>query len=239
MSNRKKPTKSQEKRACSLIDISHPTNCPFKTCVALSRPRLLFCFSLHVPANLRSSLPSCQSNISALCEAAFAARIMATVVPPPSKKAKLEARRVANAAATASSSSAPAPNVVVQFTSSKDGSAIGPPVRLPADTDRAGLELLANKLAKATNEDDEEDDEPTPYSFHVSIPAQASEKGKEKEGTRVPVLKDLQDILKKNESSLSVEDVLTVVCEPEAIFKVRQVTRCSSTLSGKCSEYHA
>lgn len=133
-------------------------------------------------------------------------------------------------------------NIVVQFTSSKDGSAIGPPIRLPADTDRAGLELLANKLAKAQKADDEgdEDDEPTPYSFHVAIPA-SSPKGKEKEGgetTRVPVLKDLQDVLQKNESTLSVEDVLTVVCEPEAIFKVRQVTRCSSTLSGKQASCH-
>ena len=160
---------------------------------------------------------------------------MATVIPPPSKKAKLEAKRTANAGA--SIPTGPAVNLVVQFTSSKDGSAIGRPIRLPADTDRAGLELLANKLAKAQNqdEDDEQDDEPTPYSFHVSIP---SAKGKEKEGgeaTRVPVLKDLQDVLKKNESSLSVEDVLTVVCEPEAIFKVRQVTRCSSTLAGELS----
>jgi ribosome assembly protein 4 len=161
---------------------------------------------------------------------------MATVVPPPSKKAKLEARRSANAGATIPSG--PAVNLVVQFTSSKDGTPIGPPIRLPADTDRAGLELLANKLAKAQNQDDddeEQDDEPTPYSFHVSIPA-PSVKGKEKapqEFTRVPVLKDLQEVLKKNESSISVEDVLTVVCEPEAIFKVRQVTRCSSTLAGE------
>lgn len=168
---------------------------------------------------------------------------MATVIPPPSKKARLALKRSANLGAVENTS--PAINVVVQFTSSKDGSPIGPPIRLPANTDRQGLELLANQLAKAQraqdrdpndgsdNEDD--DDEPTPYSFHVALPATSS-KGKEREddmAERVPVLKDLQDVIKKHEQSISVEDVLNVVCEPEAVFKVRQITRCSSTLSGE------
>lgn len=50
---------------------------------------------------------------------------------------------------------------------------------------------------------------------------------------KVLVEKDLQDVISKNASYLSIEDILTVVCEPEAVFKVRQITRCSSTLSGK------
>ncbi len=31
----------------------------------------------------------------------------------------------------------------------------------------------------------------------------------------------------------STEDVLTIVYQPQAIFRVRAVTRCTSTLSGK------
>lgn len=168
---------------------------------------------------------------------------MATLIPPPSKKQKR-----LDAAATAAvnygrpeGQAAPAPSIIVQFTSSKDGSPVGPPIRLPADTDRRGLELLTNQLAKAqkaadrSREDDEDDDEnmpddeTTPYSFSVAVPGSTPEGEKQ----RVPVLKDIQQILKSNEKTISIEDVLEVVCEPEAVFKVRQINRCSTTLSGK------
>lgn len=162
---------------------------------------------------------------------------MATLIPPPSKKQKREERlAIAKLNAGISEPSPAAPAIVVQFTSSMDGAPIGPPVRLPADTDKAGLELLANQLRKAQkqasgndDEENEDDDEPTPFSFHVALPA----RGEEKEGDRVQVVKDLHQVIKSNESRISIEDILTVVCEPEAVFKVRQITRCSSTLSGE------
>lgn len=163
---------------------------------------------------------------------------MATLVPPPSKKARREEReKVAQASTSASGSNGPlAPNLVVSFSNAKDDSSLGPAVRLPADTDKAGLELLANQLAKAQkklqkhldgeDDEDEDDDEPVPFSFHVLLP------GSEQ---RIPVLKDLWEVLKQNSQSLSTEDTIRVVCEPEAVFKVRLVTRCSSTLSGRWS----
>jgi ribosome assembly protein 4 len=179
---------------------------------------------------------------------------MATIVPPPSKKVKREL--AANANIPVESRERPnAPNIVVQFTSSKDGSSLGPPIRLPADTDRAGLELLANQLRKAQRQlerakrdrrelkegedeeqdGDDDDDEPTPYSFRVSLPKakNAPDQTGPQDQDSILVTKDLHDVIQKNESSLSIEDVLNVVCEPEAIFKVRQITRCSSTLSGE------
>ena len=159
---------------------------------------------------------------------------MTTIIPPPSKKQRREAVKLANAPVEAVPSKS-APNVVIQLRSSKDDSLIGPPIRLPADTDRAGLELLANQLQKAQkqadrrdDDEEEDDDEATPYAFHVSLPT--SDNGTT---NKILVSKDLQDVIQKNESSLSIEDILTVICEPEAIFKVRQVTRCSSTLSGE------
>lgn len=162
---------------------------------------------------------------------------MATLVPPPSKKARREEReRVAQASTSASGSNGPsAPNLVVSFSNAQDESSLGPAVRLPADTDKAGLELLANQLSKAQkklqrhldgedDDDNEDDDEPVPFSFHVLLPGSDQ---------RIPVHKDLWEVLKQNSQSLSTEDTIRVVCEPEAVFKVRLVTRCSSTLSGK------
>ena len=175
---------------------------------------------------------------------------MATIVPPPSKKQKRETARAVLAASTSltAANRPQAPAIVVQFSSSKDGSALGPAVRLPSDTDRAGLGALTNQLKKTQkqlqrasrrrgdsdgSDDEDDDDEPTPYSFYVSIPGQEE---------NALVTTDLQDVLKRYEKLISAEDVLTVVCEPEAIFKVRPVARCSSTLNGRqiCrSPWHA
>lgn len=162
---------------------------------------------------------------------------MATIVPPPSKKARREEReKLAQASTSANKDNAlPAPSIVVAFSTAEGDAALGPTVRLPADTERAGLELLANQLAKAQkklarqangedDDDEEDDDETTPYSFQVIVPGTDQ---------RIPVFKDLWEVIKQNSQSLSTEDTIRVVCEPEAVFKVRTVTRCSSTLSGK------
>jgi len=179
---------------------------------------------------------------------------MATLIPPPSKKAKLAEKRAVQEAST-STSSTPAPNVIVQFKAARNDAAatrdenIGNPIRLPSDTNRHGLELLVNQLTKAQkalskddyDEDNDDDDEPTPFSFHVSITKTSTNDKGETVTTveRVPVLKDLNELLKKpDQYHLSVEDVIQVICEPEAVFKVRQITRCSSTLSGEFSTYY-
>lgn len=102
-----------------------------------------------------------------------------------------------------------------------------------------------NQLTKAQralegrddDNDDEEDaiNESTPFSFHVSITRTTKNENGESVTTtqRVPVLKDLLEIIRRPENGVSVEDVIQVICEPEAVFKVRQITRCSSTLTGK------
>jgi NLE (NUC135) domain len=65
---------------------------------------------------------------------------MATLIPPPSKRFKKAA------AAEAEAPRPPVPTVVVQFSNAADKAPLGPPINLPADTERAGLELLVNKL---------------------------------------------------------------------------------------------
>ena len=179
---------------------------------------------------------------------------MATAIPPPSKKQRREQTAAVLAAATSATqiNKPAAPAIVVQFTSAGDGRPLGAPIRLPADTDTAGLELLANQLRKAQRKldilekrrlqpeedlDNEEDDldETVPYTFRVAISSKSQEENKPPESALVT--KDLCEVITKHDKTLSVEDVLQVVCEPEAIFKVRQVTRCSSSLSGQSSSF--
>lgn len=65
---------------------------------------------------------------------------MATVIPPPPKRVK-----IAPSANTIDRSAA-APTIIAQFRNSLDGTLLGPPLSLPADTTREGLELLVNNL---------------------------------------------------------------------------------------------
>ncbi|RGB25566.1 putative Notchless [Rhizophagus diaphanus] len=97
---------------------------------------------------------------------------------------------------------------VIAQLKSIEGEIIGAPLSLPANVTPEQLELLVNQLLS--------NDEPLPYSFSVD----------DKEITST-LYKDIIQGLKK-----STEDVLTIVYQPQAIFRVRAVTRCTSTLSG-------
>ncbi|CAJ0876441.1 661_t:CDS:2, partial [Entrophospora sp. SA101] len=91
---------------------------------------------------------------------------------------------------------------------SVDGEITGPPLSLPVDITPEQLELLVNQLLN--------NDEHLPYSFSVD----------DKEITTT-LFNDIIKALKR-----STEDILTIVYQPQAIFKVRAITRCTSTLSG-------
>ncbi|KAJ1978040.1 ribosome assembly [Dimargaris verticillata] len=99
-------------------------------------------------------------------------------------------------------------HVVAQFRT-EDGEATGPPVNLPVDVSPSQLGLLINQLLQP-------DDEPHPYSFYVD---------------QVEILRSLdEDVLQA--TGRSTEDTLTIVYQPQALFRVRPVTRCSSSLTG-------
>lgn len=141
---------------------------------------------------------------------------MATQIPPPArKKAKLEAQ----AANTVAPAPIELPNVVAQFRDANTGKLFGPSVTLPGGTDKRGLELLVNQLKATPAEDDDDGDRPWSFSLLV----------KDADGeSRLPIHTGLTDIASK----VSPEDVLVIECEPEAIFRVRAVQRCSSSISG-------
>lgn len=120
----------------------------------------------------------------------------------------------------------PSPNIVVQFVSEDDGRALAPAVNLPANTSREGLEALLNKLST-------QDEDPVPFSFHVSLPDDETKPGAP---TRLVVSKSLEtDVLAHSSGAFSQEDILVVHCSPQSVFRVRPATRCSSTLSGHSS----
>ena len=82
--------------------------------------------------------------------------------------------------------------------------------------------------------------EPLPYAFHLTPrPSAQPSTSTAPRSARLQINASIQeDILtskKPGATEFSPEDVFEVVCEPQAVFRVRSVGRCSSTLSG---EFH-
>ncbi|BGP40381.1 ribosome assembly [Rhodotorula kratochvilovae] len=159
---------------------------------------------------------------------------MSTVIPPAPKRQRLVAP---SALAAKAAAEGPVSTIICQFRNAQDGALLGPAVSLPADTTREGLELLANNL-RGTAED------PVPFSFHLQLPSTAApsaEDGKPtapEEGLRLPIARSIHaDLLAnpKHANKLSTEDVFIIDCEPEAVFRVREISRCSSSLDGHAS----
>ncbi|KAJ3251353.1 hypothetical protein HK103_002444 [Boothiomyces macroporosus] len=89
-----------------------------------------------------------------------------------------------------------------------DGQVCGPPLNLPVDATPEQLALLLNNLL--------ENEDPLPYSFFCQD---------------TEITQDLfVDII--DGKKVSTESKVTIVYQPQAVFKVRTVTRCSSSLTG-------
>ncbi|KAJ1573633.1 hypothetical protein NDA12_002474 [Ustilago hordei] len=155
--------------------------------------------------------------------------------------------------------------LVIQFQSGQDGSLLGPTINLPASTGQKELQAIINQLrrqlkaaqgpkkrsvddpAESDDDDDDDDDDDLPYAFHVDLQQLSASAGVDteekqelvKSNARLPINDSLtQDVLNAQQAKklgLSQEDTLTVVFEPQAVFKVRPVSRCSSTMSGHAS----
>ncbi|KAK0548871.1 ribosome assembly [Tilletia horrida] len=150
-------------------------------------------------------------------------------------------------------------SIVVQFRdANNDNAALGPPINVPAGIGQRELSLLLNNLRRQLNpkknkkkrqvvddinqqfsdddDDDDEDDEDLPYGFHVAVPSNATAAA---ENTRLTISTSIQsDILASKPASQlgwSTESLLDIIFEPQAVFRVRAVNRCSSSLSGHAS----
>lgn len=171
---------------------------------------------------------------------------MSTQIPVrTAKRQRLEDKRAAAAGEQLEDAGQLGPrtsSVVVQLQSGQDGTTLGPSLSLPAETGRKQLEAIVNRLRKElkknTKEDDDDDDE-VPFSFHVALPSASTENTPVPQNDRLPITSSLYaDVLQASAAQklgISTEDVLTIVFEPQAVFRVRPVTRNSSTLSGHSS----
>ncbi|KAF8038613.1 hypothetical protein BT93_B1212 [Corymbia citriodora subsp. variegata] len=97
-------------------------------------------------------------------------------------------------------------NVMCQLVD-PEGTTLGPSMYLPQDVGPQQLQQMVNKLLN--NEDK------LPYTFYISD-----------QELVVP----LESYLQKNK--VSVEKVLSIVYQPQAIFRIRPVNRCSATIAG-------
>ena len=69
-----------------------------------------------------------------------------------------------------------------------------------------------------------------PFAFHIALPSDATAAGAP---TQIVISKSIEeDVLSHPSNAFTPEDVFVVRCSPQAVFRVRPATRCSSTLSG-------
>lgn len=94
----------------------------------------------------------------------------------------------------------------VQFTS-EDGEATGPQLDVPLNVTNKQLEQILNELLS--------NDEDIPYSFYVA---------------ETEVSSSLAAVI--GDAKVSTEKTVTVVYQPQALFRVRPVTRCSGSIPG-------
>lgn len=164
---------------------------------------------------------------------------MATQVPKPSAKRQRLAERAnereANALQERGMINPGTRSVLVQLRSGQDDSPLGATLSLPSSAGPLEMAQLVNTLRRQLQpRDEDEDDEDIPYTFHVVL---GGDHGSAP--TRVNISSSLQDdVLQASVAKrlgVSEEDSLTIVYEPQAVFRVRAVTRCTSTLSGHAS----
>ena len=135
---------------------------------------------------------------------------MATLFPKKGKRARAaEAADIAAQAAAAAEAAAAEAGISVfaQF-ERVEGEKVGPTVDLPVCVSGRDMDLVLNELASGADSDQK-------YEFFVE--------GIQVTGKLSAVLKQLQ---------ISSEDVVTIKFQPQSIFRIAAVTRCTSSLPG-------
>ncbi|KAF3926514.1 Beta-TrCP [Arthrobotrys entomopaga] len=144
---------------------------------------------------------------------------MATLLPPKSKRRKLDEQKKTAEQAEYALMPTDLPDILIQFRASDTGENDKTPIKIPGTTTVKQLELLLNELLGNS-------DDPLPYTFSVA---------KDSAETNLANVIDVTDdiytsILKPGHKT--TEDLLTVLYTPQAIFRVRPVSRCSSSITG-------
>lgn len=135
---------------------------------------------------------------------------MSTALPPPSKKQK-KALSEANTPAVAPGTAQKLPHITVLL-ALDSGEALGGTIRLPGEMLQKELQQLVNQLQNAA-------DDPIPYEFAL-----------ETDDAPQPLLSTLHAAVLA--AGKTVESHVTVVCTPQAVFRVRPVTRSAASIAG-------
>ena len=138
--------------------------------------------------------------------AATCRRAMSTAQPAKRSKTSAAPPASSSEAAGGDGAGGSAGSLIAQFETA-EGERTGPQLDVPLDTDVAQLALSVNQLLG-------NEEEPLPYSFYVG------------DGEVTGALGDALG------AETSTEAALRIVYVPQAVFRVRAVTRCTSTLPG-------
>ena len=147
---------------------------------------------------------------------------MATLVPPPSKRQKLDAAERAQRAVEIARIPDDLGSVRLQFFDQSTGKAAGPVVAVPVqDATVKNLEALLNTLQG------NESGERLPYRFFFRNDRTAT-------GAEAQVLDVQSDIYSSvlKPGLKTTEDNIILQFAPQAVFRVRAVSRCSASISG-------
>lgn len=98
--------------------------------------------------------------------------------------------------------------VLTQF-KSEAGEFVGGPVELPADIDVDKLQLVCNALLQSKDQ--------VPYAFYIKD---------------TEITANLKKTLELEKDLFESEKVLEIIYAPQAVFRVRAVTRCTSSIPG-------
>ncbi|RPB12963.1 WD40 repeat-like protein [Morchella conica CCBAS932] len=143
---------------------------------------------------------------------------MATVLPPKSKRQKLAESKISQAQQKIDLIPEHVPNVVVHLQASDTGAQLGGELHIPGNTTAQQLDLLVNKLLGT-------EDDRVPYTFSLLTSLTNAD------SPIIDITNDLwTSVLKPGHKT--TEDVLTLVYTPQAVFRVRAVSRCSAAISG-------
>ncbi|KAL8945661.1 MAG: hypothetical protein Q9222_007831 [Ikaeria aurantiellina] len=159
---------------------------------------------------------------------------MATVLPPPSKRQKTAISEKAREQQDIDTISKDLGSIRVHFVDQSTGQATGAPVLVPiADATQKNLELLLNKLQGNTTSRtrlpskkvwilnyEQDTSERVPYSFTFSA-----------NGQIINISKNIYEAVVKP-GLKTIEDTISLQYTPQAVFRVRAVSRCSAAIPG-------
>ncbi|KAI5776192.1 quinon protein alcohol dehydrogenase-like superfamily [Geopyxis carbonaria] len=143
---------------------------------------------------------------------------MSTLLPPKSKRVKREQLQRSKEQQSLDLPLEDVPNVVVHLRASDTGNQLGGELHIPGNTSAQQLDQLVNKLLGS-------EDDRVPYTFTLlNDPANIS-------SAIVDITTNIWSAILQP-GIKTAEDVLTLIYTPQAVFRVRAVTRCTAAITG-------